>query len=230
MRIFLGIIIGLVLAIGIAFGAAKYAFGDLSNVGERDKSRDVTQTLELAGFDRIDIGGVFEVDVTVGGEFSVVVTGAEDAMARLDAVVEDGVLKLDQDEISFGKRPWRNQGMSAVISLPALSGFDLAGVADGEVSGIDSEAFEVNLAGVGDLTLEGSCGRLDARVSGVGELDAEGLQCRDVEVDVSGVGQASVYASETADASVGGIGSIDIYGSPSRVEKNTSFISSISVK
>ncbi|PQA89471.1 head GIN domain-containing protein [Hyphococcus luteus] len=230
MRIFFGIIIGLVLAVAIAFAAAKYALGDLGDVAGRDKSKDVTQTLDLAGFDKIDIGGVFEVEVSVGGDYSVVVSGAEDEMARLDAAVENGVLKLDQDEVRFGKRNWRHQGMTAVISLPDLNGFDLAGVADGEVTGVDADDFRVDLAGVGDLALSGTCGRLDAHVSGVGELDAKALECREADVDVSGVGSASVFASEAVDASVSGIGSIDIYGAPSQIEKSTSFISSISVK
>lgn len=230
MRIFFGIIIGLVLAIGIALAAAKYAFGDLGDIGDRDKSKDVTETLDLAGFDSIDIGGVFEVDVSVGGGFSVVVSGAPEEMERLDATVENGVLKLDQDEIRLGKGRWRNQGMTAVISLPALNSLGLAGVADGEVTGVDAEEFRAEIAGVGNLVLAGRCGRLEAQVSGVGDLDAKSLECREVDVDVSGVGSASVYASEAADASVGGVGSIDIYGSPARVEKDASFIASISVK
>ena len=230
MRIFFGIIIGLVLAVGIAFFAAKSAFGDLRDIGGRDKSKDVTQTLDLAGFDRIDIAGVFEVDVTVGGDFAVTVSGAPDQMDRLDATVENGVLKLDQDEIRFGKNRWRNQGMSAPISLPSLNGFDLAGVADGDVTGIDAEDFRVDIAGVGDLTLTGSCGRFDAQVSGVGDLNAKGLECREVDIDVSGVGSAAVFASESVDASVSGIGSVDIYGSPSKVEKTNSFIASINVR
>jgi hypothetical protein len=230
MRIFFGIIIGLVLAIAIAFAAAKHAFGDLSDIGDRDRSEDVTQTLDLEGFDGIEVAGVFDIDVTVGGDYSVVVSGAQDQMERLDATVEDGVLKLDQEEAKFGKRFWRDQGMSVTISLPSLNSFELAGVADGDVTGIDAETFEIDLAGVGDLVLTGRCGRLDAQVSGVGDLDAKALECRDVDIDVSGVGSATVYASESAEATVGGIGSIEIYGSPSKVDKNSSFIASISVK
>ncbi len=230
MRIFLGIIIGLVLAIAIAFAAARSAIGDLGDVSRRDRSADVTQTLDLAGFDRIELGGVFDAKVTVGEAYSVVVSGAPSEMERLEAQVEDGVLSLEQDEVTFGKRRFRNQGMSVAISLPALEGFDLAGVADAEVTGVDAGRFAVNLAGVGSLVLSGVCEQLEAQLSGVGEIDAHALKCRDADVDVSGVGSAAIYASETADASVGGIGSIEIYGSPSRVEKRASFISSISIK
>ena len=230
MRIFVGILIGLVLAVAIAIGAAKYAFGDLGDVADRDKSQDITRTLDITGFDAVDIGGVFEADVTVGGDYSVVVSGSEDEMARLEVRVENGVLKIDQNESEIGKRRWRQRGMTASISLPELKSFELAGVGDGEVTGIDAELFRVKVAGVGNLDLSGACGRLDAKISGVGELDAKSLECREVDVDVSGVGSASVFASDAVDASVGGVGSIEIHGSPERVEKRSSFISSISVK
>ena len=184
----------------------------------------------VAGFDEIDVGGVFEIDVAVGGDFSVVVSGAPSEMERLDARVENGVLKLDRKEGERGKHRWRDFGLTANITLPALKGVDIAGVADVRVSGVDADEFDIDLAGVGDLTISGTCGRLEADVSGVGDLNAKGLECSDVDVDVSGVGSASVYASESADASVSGIGSVDIYGSPSRVEKSSSFIASISVK
>ena len=230
MRIFFGIIIGLILAIGIAATAGYQAFGSLKDVGERDKSKDITTTYELTGFDEIEVGGVFEIDVSVGDDFSVVISGAPAEMERLEVGVENGVLTLDRSEMQRGKRRWRDLGLTAEISLPALKAIDIAGVADGDVSGVDADDFEIDLAGVGDLNISGTCGRLDADVSGVGDLNAKELECREVEVDVSGVGSASVYASEEADASVSGIGSIDIYGSPERVDKSSSFIASISVK
>lgn len=230
MRIFFGVIIGLILAIGIAATAAYYAFGSLKDVGGRDKSEDITETLDVTGFDEIQVAGVFEVDVSVGGEFSVTVSGPPSEMERLDVTVENGVLNLDRKDGERGERKWREFGLTADITLPALKAIDIAGVADGRVSGVDADEFEVDLAGVGDLTISGACGRLEADVAGVGDLNAKELECREVDVDVSGVGSASVYASETADASVSGIGSIDIYGSPSQVDKSSSFIASISVK
>lgn len=230
MKIFFGVVIGLVLAIGIAAMAAKYAFGSLGDVGERDKSKDITETMDLAGFDEIDVGGVFELDVSVGGDFSVIVSGAPSEMERLNARVENGALKLDRKEGEHAKRRWRDFGLTAEITLPALKGVDIAGVADARISGVDADEFDIDLAGVGDLTVTGTCGSLEADVSGVGDLNAKGLECDDVDIDVSGVGSASVYASSAADASVSGIGSIDIYGSPARVEKSSSFIASISVK
>jgi putative autotransporter adhesin-like protein len=230
MKLFFGILIGLVLAVGIAGGAAYMAFGDITDIGARDKTNDITRSYELAGFNEIDIGGVYEVDIRVGPEFSVTLSGAEDEIARADVAVERGILHLTQEETRRGKHRWRNMGLTAEITLPALNAIEVAGVADVDVEGVAADDFTVRLAGVGEIDVAGTCNALTASLSGVGELDAADLECADVDVRVSGVGEASVYASRSVDARVGGIGAITIYGSPARVEKSSSFLADIKVK
>jgi len=231
MKFFFGLLIGLLAAVGIAAAAAYYAFGDLKNISfdkDRDRSKDISRTYELAGFDRIDLGGVFELDVTVGGDFSVEVSGAPDDMERVEARVADGELVLDlRDE---KRHRWgKDQSITARVTMPALAGIDVSGVVDGEVRGVDSETFDVSISGVGDMDLSGAGGALTADLSGVGDLDAKDLKCKTADITVSGVGDADVYASESAKATISGIGDIDIYGSPATVEKNAGMFSDISV-
>jgi putative autotransporter adhesin-like protein len=230
MKFFLGLLIGLFLAIGIAAGGAYLAFGDITDFGDRDKSADITQSYDLADFDGIDIAGVYELDVTVGPDFSVVLTGSPEEMGRVEARVENGDLVLDQRRPTRGERRWRHQGVTAAVTLPALSKIDVSGIIDGDLSGIDAEEFNADFSGVGSIELSGSCGHLRANVSGIGEFDARELKCKTADVSVSGIGDASVYASDGIDITVSGIGSVNIYGSPSRVDKNSSVFSNISVK
>lgn len=222
MRIFLGFLIGLAIAIAIAVVAVKAAFGDLGDVGERDKAKDETRSVEVADFDRIEAAGVFEVDVTVGGDYALTLLGSRDALDKTTADVIDGELVLDNAKPKGARKSWRGEGVSAVITMPAISSFDAAGVVEADISGISADQLNLDLSGVGDIELSGTCDALDADVSGVGDIDAENLQCRTVKVDVSGVGSASVFASESADAEIAGIGSIDIYGSPPNVSKDMS--------
>ncbi len=193
MRIVLGFIIGLVLAIAIAATAFKVAWGDFGDFDKRDRGGDVAMTIAAADFDRIDVAGVFEFDVTVGGDYSVVLSGAEEDLARTSAEVRDGALFLDSKSTAIeGRRKFVNHSVTATITLPMLLGVDASGVVDGDIVNIDSETFDADLSGVGELKLSGRCGALDAEVSGVGELDATKLQCRSVNVGVSGVGEAQV--------------------------------------
>lgn len=233
MKFFFGLIVGIIVACLIGAAAVAYAFGNLSDIeiGDRDKGADVSQTFDLRDFDRIDIAGVYELDVTVGGDFAIEISGPADEMERVEASVESGRLILDQRDRKRGEKRWRNHdGLTAKISLPALAEVEVSGVVDGDVSGIASETFKVDISGVGDMTLAGECGDLEAQVSGVGDLDAEELKCKNADIDVSGVGSASVFASESVEASVSGMGEIDVYGSPKSVDKDSSFFSNINVK
>ncbi len=197
----------------------------------KDDDAIVSKNFDLAGFDRIDISGVYELDVQIGKDFSIKLSGPDHEMARVEATVEDGVLYLDQRKAKRSERRKHNNhhGVNAKITLPSLVGLEVSGVVDGSVADIDAEKFALEISGVGEMELSGECGALDAKVSGVGDLDAEALECRSVDIAVSGVGDASVFASDTVDARVSGMGDIDVYGGPKNVQKSSSMFADITV-
>ncbi|MBI1392202.1 MAG: hypothetical protein GC152_05600 [Alphaproteobacteria bacterium] len=187
----------------------------------------VEKTYDFTGFSEVSFKGVFDVEISVGADFAVSASGEADDLDRVTVDVEDGVLSFDQ-----GRKQERGdrEAVDIVISMPALAGLDVSGVAEVNAEGVDSEAVKLRLSGVGNVSLAGSCGSLDARVSGVGELDAEDLECASVDVQVSGVGEAVVFASKSVDAKVSGIGEITVYGSPDEVTKSSGLFGSVTVK
>lgn len=205
--------------------ALLIAMGGASSSALAEDSR----SLELTGFDAISIAGVYELDVEVGGEFAIVITGEAEALDRVEASVRDNQLRLAQAERK--KRLWgkRNGSVHARVSLPSLTGVDVSGVVDGRINGVSAEGFSIAISGVGDLTVTGECGALSATLSGVGDLDAKSLQCREVAINVSGVGSASVFASEAVDAVVSGMGDIDVHGGPEQVQTSDSLFADITI-
>lgn len=210
--------------------AASAAAAAVAGAANADDDTMRSQTLDLAGFDRIEIAGVYDLDVRVGPDFSITLTGPAYEMDRVEASVENGALVLDQRKRKKREKK-RNQrdGVEAVITLPSLTALKVSGVVDGQVADVDSDRFDLNLSGVGDITIDGECGVLDARVSGVGDLSARNLECREADVRVSGVGSASVFASDEIDARISGMGDIDVYGSPEQVRKNSGMFAEITV-
>jgi len=220
MRLILGFLIGLVLAAIIAATAFKVAWGDIGDFAKRDRGEDVTQSVEAADFTEIAIKGVFELDVTVGADYSVTLPGSEEDLARTTAEVQNGRLVLDSENRKEQKHASIiKHGVTAVVTLPALNGLDVEGVVDGDIRGVNADTFSADIAGVGEIEFAGECVTLDADISGVGEVDAEKLECRNVSIDMSGIGEAKVYASESVDADLTGIGQIEVYGSPANVSK-----------
>lgn len=183
----------------------------------------------LQDFSAIDVRGAYELRVEVGDDYSISLSGAPEDLERAEATVSNGVLTLGSKGRRAKHHDGDHDGLGAVITLPALDSLSVSGVAEADISGVDAGAFKVHLSGVGDVTIAGRCGTLDARVSGVGELNAKALECRVADVALSGMGEASVYAREAAKAEVSGMGEINIYGSPAKVEKRGGFLSEITV-
>jgi len=198
---------------------------------DENRGKEVMQEYELKGFDRIEVGGVYELNVKVGNKFSVTLEGVERDMARVDIRVENGALMLGHNK---DRKRWNrhnhHDSIAAKITLPALNGIDVSGVVDGSVDGVKSDAFELTVSGVGDIDIAGVCKNLRARISGVGDVDAENLRCDDVDVQVSGVGDATVYASVSVDARVSGMGDIDVYGSPKKISQSGGMFSEVNIR
>lgn len=209
----------------IYLSAALMAFAPPAFAGET-----VRRSFELQDFSAIEISGAYDLDVKVGDDYSVTISGHETELARSEVSVRNGALVLgSRKRLHREKDHDGHDSLTATVTLPALDRLTVSGVVDADISGVDAGAFEVNLSGVGEVNIEGRCKRLDARVSGVGELNARALECAEADIALSGMGEASVYAREAAKAEVSGMGEINIYGSPKTVDKRGGFFSEISV-
>lgn len=200
-----------------------------------DKDR-VEETHNIKDFNKIRVTGVYELEVQVGEDFSVFTSGKHKDVDGMEVYLKGSTLVLAQDEdkrkgINFnGRKNKNNSGIRAVITLPSLNGLDITGIGTGEIKGIKSDRLEVEVAGISDMELSGTCGNLDIDMAGIGELRAEDLKCENVDVDLAGMGDISVYASKSVEADAAGMGNIDVYGNPEDVEKSKSFMASVKIK
>ncbi|WP_371397482.1 head GIN domain-containing protein [Fretibacter rubidus] len=208
-----------------AIAATTTAFAHDDN---RDRSNDIQEIHDVTGFDNIEIVGVYELDVKVGPEFYVHTSGAAKEVENLKVFVRGDTLVLDNEKRK--KKMNKQHGVLVTITMPSLNGLDIVGVGTGDISGVKADDFTLNVSGVGEMDIAGTCGSLRAEVSGVGDFSTADLKCKDVKADLSGVGQFTVYASESADVSAMGIGEIVVLGNPKSIEKNSNFMSKIRIK
>jgi hypothetical protein len=216
-----------------SLSAALLLSAPLASAHEVDDKDHVKETHDLSGFSKIEVVGIYKLDVQVGGEFSVKTSGKAKDVEHMDIYVKNGTLVLGTDD---EKKSWKmgrknnNHGIHAVITLPALNSLEVAGIATGEIAGIDSDRFDVDVAGISDLTLSGRCGTLEMDQAGIGKTDASELKCEDVNVDLAGMGELKVYASNSVDADAAGMGQIEVYGKPDKVSTDKTFMSSVKIK
>ena len=169
-----------------------------------------TETRNLDEFNRVVIKGAMDVVIKAGKSQSVEVSADEDYLVRVETRVDDGTLYISQE----GRR-WHD--IDIKITVRNLDGIFIDGAADIDATGIDSDNFDLEINGAGDVTLEGACGAVTIEINGAGDVDAEDLKCKNVDVTINGAGDVDASASESVVAELNGVGDITICGDPDKV-------------
>jgi hypothetical protein len=205
-----------------AGNAAAWSFSKDTIEGSGDME---TRELDLKEFDAIDVGGAFDLEITLGNEQKVVMTIDDNLWDNLEAEVNGGTL-----EIGWDKSCSPEGDSKVVIVVRELKAIDIHGAAEVEIADYRGDAFEFNVSGAAELEMDGQVDNLEINVSGAGEIDTRELKAKSVEISVSGAGEAKVYASESFEGRVSGVGSIDYWGNPKHQKTKVSGIGDINSK
>ena len=77
----------------------------------------------------------------------------------------------------------------------------------------------MNVSGAGTATVAGTTDKLTLRLSGAGGIEAAALKASSADVQISGAGQATVWAADDLSARVSGAGGIKYKGRPKLEQK-----------
>jgi hypothetical protein len=194
-----------------------------------------TEDFEVSDFSRINLDGAGQLIVTQGDTESLTIEAEDNVMDELTVKVEGNTLVL-----GFQRRPWNKQIVPTepivyTLSVVNLTGLKINGAADFEMESLDTDDFvvEVNGAGrieindlqaesiqaaiTGSATMEisGAAASQTLDIDGAGNYDAGDLQTSTTTVKFNGLGNATVWASESLDVTINGAGVLNYYGSPS---------------
>jgi hypothetical protein len=193
----------------------------LSACGLRGSGTPATETRELESFDKIEIGGAFDLVVHVepGVTQKVEVTADDNILAKVDTSVSGGELDVSVEDVTL-LRP--KTDLRVEVWIPSLVAIDASGAADIDVAGLHGESFALELSGATETAVRGTVDTFEVEISGAGELDARDLQAKSVTLELSGAGEASVWASETLDVEISGAGDVTYFGKPANVTQQIS--------
>lgn len=190
----------------------------------------ITQSYDLSGFSKIRVDGVFSVDVTQGETFSITASGDEKEMEQIDVELNGNTLVLGSKKKSWSRNSGDRHGITTTITMPTLDGISINGVSEFSGVSLDLGDLDVDVNGVTDMTLSGTCDDLTANINGVGDIDLKSLQCQTGDLSVNGAGAMSAYTSSSVKARVNGVGEMKIYGKPKSVEKKKTWLGNITIK
>ena len=194
------------LAIAIALVALL-----LAGCGGGDR---VTETREVAAFDRLEVADDVDVEVVPGDGREVRVFGGEDVLDRVETTSRDGLLRIDVRDRGIVIGPDPLGDVRVQVPSSTLGAVKIGGSGDVELTGIDVPAIEIEIEGTGGVSAAGTADRLDATIQGAGDADLSQLAVRTATVLVQGAGQARLDVSDSLDVKVQGAADVVYRGSP----------------
>lgn len=152
----------------------------------------VTKTLELPSFNKIELTGTADFNITIGSPQSVVLSAQQNIIDVMSTKVEGETLKVGLKSNVSISTP---DGIHFDITVPSMTKILLAGAGDFELSGSDQNELSVIITGVGDIK-------------------AYEMRVRYCNISVIGVGNCQVNVINGLTASITGVGNIFYKGSP----------------
>jgi hypothetical protein len=199
---------------------------------EKGNGEIVSERRSIADFNKLKIGGSFEVYLKAGDRTYVEINTDENLLSFIDTDVQSDVLVITQQKKLISKKKIkliinyvnlndiRAMGAALIKNEGYLQSEDLnirmegAGIIDLKIR---SENLEVVLSGAGVVKLAGETKIQNLSLTGAGKLEAFDLESKECIISVGGLGGAEIFVTEKLDATIEGIGGIEYTGGPSEI-------------
>lgn len=202
--------------VAIMLSGCRYGRGVRGNGHITEKEFNVPE------FDRIDLGGIYSVDISIGGTQSIVVKAEENLMKYLVVKVRNHRLILDTKRNISPRK-----GIKVVIVTKALHGIQASGASYVEATDIKTDVLNLGISGASKIEISGKANELSLDVSGAGNLYAKKFICQNITADISGAAHAIVNATDKLYADISGAASLSYYGEPKNINYDISGAGSI---
>jgi hypothetical protein len=157
----------------------------------------------LDSFDSVTLENNASATITIGDTQSVSVSGG---VGHTETRVHDGKLIVS------------GTGTQVAITVPHLKALQVNGFGKVSLAGL-RDPVTIKANGAVELSANGMVDSAELVINGPSKLDFAKLQARNLTVQVNGVGDADVYATENLVADVKGVGHVRYRGDPHLVTK-----------
>jgi len=217
------LIMGLVVSDIFSFGRIgsglfhfKVDFGT-----EKGSGKVATEHRSVSGFKGVEVGGVFQVEITAGPDFSVDVEADDNLLPFIKTEVKHGILEIETDKRLSTENP-----LKVRISAPDIDTLDVSGAAHLTLDGVKNGGLSVESSGASQLKISGETSKFNLEMSGASKIDAGDLRAANANIESSGASQAEISVSEALNVDASGASHVTYSGTPA-LHKKTSGASGV---
>jgi hypothetical protein len=196
----------------------------------------ITEVLEIAEFNAIDLDSKLLVNISQGNEQKVEITAPANIIALLNRSVRNNTWVIDFEDCIKAKNIQINITLPSLQSITvngsgSVKGLNNLNVNDMEInilgSGevdllLNSKNATTNIEGSGNIKIKGSSTNLFAKISGSGDVDAFEFVTVKSSIDLNGSGDVYVNANELYEVNISGSGDVEYKDTGARIISDVS--------
>lgn len=200
--------------------------------GKRVKGNGNIKTTEhtVGSFRNVDVSGAIDLFVSQGDTKPVKIETDENLLQYIE-VLQEGERITIKSRDGINLRPTNK--IKVYVTSPNYSEIEVSGASNitGQTKIVNKENLKMGVSGAGDIVMDVDAPAINAEVSGAGAVNLKGqtktfeltltgaakahcyeLLSENTKVEISGAGDADVYASVKLDAQVSGAGNVSYKG------------------
>lgn len=175
-----------------------------------DNAQVVRKECKVSGFTAIEMDAVGNIVFVQGDKYSLTLEGSPRWVAAIKYRVEDNCLKIDMNR----EKNRMQKGVNLYITAPDLKKVEFDGVGNFNCdTPLKVDEFDLEFDGVGNIKITDLvCRRADMDVDGVGEVSIR-INCDELKAGFDGVGNVTLSGSaKKADIDKARVGRVNLRG------------------
>ena len=198
----------------------------------------ITKTISIDKFDKVNVGGSFDVNLIDGTEGKITFEGEENILPYIETTVKKGKLNIKFKENTNIKTTER-----LVITIPfkSIDAISLAGSGNVTVkkhmrsddasfniggsgnitANVDANTVKTSIGGSGNIKLKGRADSFKCSIAGSGNVNAYELNTNSLKASIAGSGSVQTTVSSKIKASIVGSGSVYYKGNPKSIDTSS---------
>lgn len=198
----------------------------------------ITETRKISSFDKVNVGGSFDVYLIDGTEGKLTLEGEENILKYIETEVKNGKLNVhfkQNTNIKATKKltvtiPFEKieavalGGSGNVIAKKHIKAdvvsFGLGGSGN-IIASVDANTVKTSIGGSGNIMLKGKSDNLKCSIGGSGNVKAYDLKTSSLKASIAGSGDVLASVKNKIKATIVGSGSVYYKGNPSDIDKTS---------
>lgn len=193
-----------------------------------------TESRPVSGFNAIQLDGAGRLVITQGATESLEIQADDNLIGDLTSEVRENTLVLGYQDRLWRRTILPSRPVVYTLTVTDLTKLTLNGAADMDIQSLETESLDLAIIGAGNIVIENlSAGKLSVNMTGAGTVKISGeaveqavtldgagnyqaadLQTWNTIIEINGLGNGVVWATETLSVNISGAGSVSYYGSP----------------